>query len=201
MLGVAVEKNGFVVTDLRGLNAKVTRGSARAMNRAATSGRAVMARAIAEDTGLKVGDIKAVLPIRTASPAQLEASVRSSLARIALSKFKAQAAKKGGVSYAFGNSGRRTIPTAFIARVKAGSKVNPLPDSEASFHVGVFVRRAKKRLPIDELAGPSLGHVFIRCQAAGLAQMNAAYETAFQHEFNRIMGGASDSEESDAGAD
>ena len=43
-------------------------------------------------------------------------------------------------------------------------------------HVGVFKRRGKPRHPIDELFGASIGHVFIKHQAAGITQMRATFQ-------------------------
>ena len=173
-------RNADVVTaDLAGVSAKAMRGSIRAMNRAIASGRTAMTRDIARDTGLKVGDVKDALPIREASLARAEAAFGAGLKRIPLIYFKARGpepsrGKGRGVSYAL-TGGRNRVADAFISTMKSG-------------HRGVFKRKAGPRLPIQELYGPSLGHVFAKYRPVGLARTREAFDVAFAHEWERAMG-------------
>jgi hypothetical protein len=122
------------------------------------------------------------------------ARMATSLKRIPLIKFGARGpepsrGKGRGVSYKLGGQGKQRVPNAFIATMPSG-------------HRGVFVRamgahgplqgslarlaKSGGRLPIRELAGPSLGHVFARYrpEAQGIAaeffDRNFARELKFQ---------------------
>jgi hypothetical protein len=158
---------------LREYPKRATRALVRAMNRALTSGRTVMVQRIAADTGLKSGDIRKAITLREASSQRLEARLGIGLKRIPLISFNArgQEPSRGrgrGVSYRLrGGAGR--IPNAFIATMRSG-------------HRGVFVRSAKARLPIRELFGPSLGHVFARYRPEAIARIQEAFATNFASE-------------------
>lgn len=151
------------------------RAIVRALNRALTSGQTAMVKAMAADTGLKSGDIKKALRQRKATADQPTAVLGASTKRLPLYAFKARQTKTG-VSYRL-SSGRGQAPHAFIATMPTG-------------HVGVFARRLKARLPIKELLGPSLGHVFIKYQAVGLARMQEAFSANIAHEIDYAMGQA-----------
>jgi len=177
-MNITVENTDAIVADLGGLSYKAMRGAVRAMNRAIASGRTAMVREIARDTGLKAGDVRDALPIRDATIERAEAAFRAGLTRIPLIYFKAKApepsrGKGRGVSYALTGS-RNRIPNAFIATMRSG-------------HRGVFARKATKRLPIAELYGPSLGHVFAKYRPLGLARTREAFDTAFAHELDRLL--------------
>jgi hypothetical protein len=176
---IAVEVNaGAVIADLKGLGSKVMKAAVRSMNRAIQSGKTEMKRAIASDTGLRAGDVADALPLRLATTARAEAAFAATLKRIPLIYFKARGpepsrGKGRGVSYALTGS-RNRVPNAFIAAMKSG-------------HRGVFARKGTKRLPIIELYGPSLGHVFRKFRPMGLARTKEAFDTAFAHELKRLM--------------
>jgi hypothetical protein len=176
---IELRNTDTVIADLAGVSAKAMRGAIRAMNRAIASGRTAMTRDIARDTGLKVGDVKDALPIREASLARAQASFGAGLKRIPLIYFKAKGpepsrGKGRGVSYALTGS-RNRIPDAFLATMTSG-------------HRGVFKRTGPTRLPIQELYGPSLGHVFAKYRPVGLARTREAFDVAFTHEWDRAMG-------------
>ena len=172
-MNLEVRNTDVVTADLAGVSAKAMRGAIRAMNRAIASGRTAMVREIARDTGVKVGDVRDAMPIREASLSVAQASFGAGLKRIPLIYFKARATRRG-VTYAFTGS-RNRIPNAFLATMKSG-------------HQGVFARKTAKRLPIVELFGPSLGHVFAKYRPMGLARTKDAFDTAFAHEWERAMG-------------
>jgi hypothetical protein len=158
---------------------RATTAIVRAINRALGSGRTAMVKAIAADTGLKSGVVREAFKIREATFGNPEGRLATSLKRIPLIDFNAKATRRG-VSYRL-RGGRGRHPNAFIRRMTSG-------------HEGVFVRTGRARLPIRELFGPSLGHVFAKYRPAGIARMREAFATNFAHE----MGWA---KAQDAGAD
>lgn len=148
---------------------RVQRGIVRSLNRAIKSGQTVMVRAIAQDTGLKSGDVRNAMRLKLASVASPEASLGTSLARIPLIDFGAKQTRRG-VTYKL-QGGRSRIENAFIATMGSG-------------HVGVFARASKARLPIKELFGPSLGHVFGKFRPMGIARVDEVLMTNLDHELD-----------------
>jgi hypothetical protein len=178
---ISIEVNDkAVIADLTGYSAKITRVAVRSLNRAIQSGKTAMTRDIARDTGLKVGDIKDAMPVVQATRERLMAVFGATLKRIGLIHFKARGPEPSrgrgrGVSYGL-PGGRSRVADAFIAKMASG-------------HPGVFKRTGRARLPIVELYGPSLGHVFQKYRPAGLARTREAFETAFDHELARLTTG------------
>ena len=158
---------------LREYPKRATRATVRAMNRAITSGRALMVQRIAADTGLKSGDVRKAMTLRNATAQRLEARLGVGLKRIPLEAFNAQGpfpsrGKGRGVSYRL-RGGRGRIANAFLAQMRSG-------------HRGVFVRSGKTRLPIRELFGPSLGHVFAKYRPEGIERAREAFVTNWRSE-------------------
>jgi hypothetical protein len=132
-----------------------------------------MVSAVAGETGLRSRDVRDAIALREASLAKPEASIAASLKRIPLEKFNAKGPQPSrgrgrGVSYRIGPRAGR-LPRAFIAKMPSG-------------HVGVFERRTKKRLQIDERFGPSLGHIFSKHRQAGIDRALESFHKNFQHE-------------------
>lgn len=172
---------------IRQLKAKAPAAIARALNRSIASGKTVMVRAIAQDMGLKQADIRDKVLITPATPQRLVAQLAASRKKIPLIDFGAKGPMpsrgqgKGVTARNPGGAGR--YPHAFIATVGTGR------------HTGVFERRAGAnrhskqprfgQLPIRELFGPSLGHVFDKYRPMGLARAeeqlvkNVAHELRF----------------------
>jgi hypothetical protein len=145
---------------IKKLGARATPAIVRSLNRAAVSTRTLMASAISKDMGLKVGDVREALRIDQATPSNHRAYVKAPLKRIPLIKFGARGPEPSmgrgrGVT---AKTKAKRYPHAFIATVGKGR------------HRGVFERKTKKRLPIKELFGPSIGHVFEKHKAAGAAR-------------------------------
>ena len=164
-------------TDLEQLPSRLQRAMVRSLNRGITSGRAFMVAEIARDTGLRAKDVREAIRIRHATAQSPEARLSASTKRLPLMKFRAKALKRGGVSYRLpGSRGRH--PNAFIARMPTG-------------HEGVFVRKTRRRLPIRELFGPSIGGVFARYRQAALARATDSFHKNLDHEltFARSRGG------------
>lgn len=139
------------------------RAIARALNRSIASARTAVASPIAKDMGLKVGDVRDALKIREAVPSdgRMVATLYASKTRIPLIDFGATGpepsrGKGRGISSRM-RGGARRYPHAFFATVGNG-------------HRGIFERKTKARLPIRELRGPSIVHVFAKYAAVGLAR-------------------------------
>lgn len=155
---------------------------ARALNRTATSVRAVLAREIAGDIGLRVGTVRDELKIRTASADRPEAAIAVSGARIPLEDFKATgripSRGRGTVSARIGGA-RKQYPGAFRAQFRSGHK--------AVFRrVRASVRKSAgawaKNLPITELFGPSLPQVFGKKVPTTIAQGEQILVKNLEHE-------------------
>ena len=179
-MNITVQGADAVVADLTGFHSKVNKGAVRALNRALTAGRTAMARDIASDTGIGVRDVTKALSERKATIDRAEAAFGATIRRIPLIYFKARQTATGVTAKLTGGAGR--YPSAFIARMRSG-------------HEGVFRRkyvgsigtRMTKRLPIVELFGPSLGHVFAKHRPAALARTQEAFHAAFAHELDRLI--------------
>jgi hypothetical protein len=134
---------------------------ARALNRSAASAKTAMVRVIAEDLGLKVGDVRDHVIVRDAKPEQLRATFYASAKRIPLIDFRAKGPEpsrgkgRGVTAKLAGGQGR--YPRAFISTMKSG-------------HRGVFQRTGKARLPVTELHGPSIRHTFVKHVQVGIAR-------------------------------
>jgi len=164
---------------------KAQRALLRAMNRSIASGRTVMVREIARDTGLKSKDVRAALVMREAFANRPEASLAAKLKRLPLIDFRARGpepsrGKGRGVTYRL-QGGKGRVENAFIATMK-------------SEHRGVFKRAGEARLGIVELKGPSLGHVFAKYRPLGLARVQEVFDKNFAHEAGFIQTGAADAE-------
>ena len=183
---------GFSVrVDLRGLqlalaNVKngVPRAATRAINRTLVTVRAEAAREIAADIGVPVRQVTPSLPITKATFTTLTgAIVIDDKRRIPLGELNPQGpepsrGKGQGVSYSLGGS-RRRIPTAFLATMKSG-------------HRGVFKRKGTKRLPIQELFGPSIQRVAAKRTILDAVKRLGAATLAknLQHEVSFLLTGA-----------
>ncbi len=146
---------------------KAQRASVRALNKAAKSGKTLLGRKIAKDMGLKVGDVSRGISVRRATPTTFCVILGASLKRIPIIQFKAKSTKRG-VSYRAGSK-RKKLAGAFIATMPAG-------------HTGVFKRKGAGRLPITELRGPSIGHVFLKYSDEALARAQEQFPKDLAHE-------------------
>ena len=131
---------------------------AHAVNRSAGTARTAMSRAISADMRLKVGTVRERIRIQEATTQRHSATLFASAKRIPIYEFGAKGpypsrGRGRGVS-ARTTTGR--YPRAFIARMASG-------------HKGVFERTGKARLPIRELFGASIAHVFTKLRPVGIA--------------------------------
>ena len=149
---------------------------ARALNRAAVSGKAAMAAAIVKDTGIAAKNVNREIKLEKATRTKPIAAVVTEGRRIPLIAFQARgdesirgkkkSKRARGVSWRSPRgAGRPREPHAFIATVrgKTGMEGN---------HRGVFIvktakirsrkgmKRGSPQLPILELQGPSVQEIF-----------------------------------------
>jgi len=163
---------------------RTERAVMRSLNRAIASAKTLMASLVAKDMGLKVSVAKDAITLREATPARLEARIGASLKRLPLIKFNAKGpipsrGQGRGVTYRIGARGRSRVETGFIATMRNG-------------HQGVFRRLTKARLPIVELRGPSIGHVFDAHRTEVTEKAIATFNERLGHEmaFAATEGGA-----------
>jgi hypothetical protein len=163
---VSIERFAFELgqlrKDLEEIGSQADAVMARALNRAIVSGRTAMTRAIVADTGLQSRYVSREIKVDRAQRRNPVAAIEIAGRRIPLIAFSARGPEPSrgrgrGVSYRL-PTGRGRVPDAFIATVGAGG------------HRGVFRRKPgargrgprpmRSQLPIFELRGPSLPHVF-----------------------------------------
>ena|SRR3990172_2558910 len=152
---------GTLKRDLEALGAQAPLVMARALNRAILSGQTAMVKTIGADTGIAAKNIKREIRIDKAQRTRPVAAIEIVGRRIPLIAFSARGPEPSrgrgrGVSYRL-PGGRGRISNAFIATMKSG-------------HRGVFRRKpgarrhgeppTRPQLPIFELRGPSIPHVF-----------------------------------------
>lgn len=163
---------------------------ARVINRTSTSVKAVMAREMARDLGLPVSPIKDELRVRLAIPeaSDIRAQISVSGARIPLARdseslhFRASgplpSRGRGTVSARIRGT-RQRYDGAFLAKMRSG-------------HIGAFRRIAQStrkspgawgpNLPIVQLTGPSLPHVFEKYLPVGIARGEEQLIKNLEHE-------------------
>jgi len=153
----------------------VAKVASRAINKTATFGRTRIVRGLARALVVKQTVLKARhVTLRRASLRRLWATITTKgRRRIPLIDFKARQTKRG-VSYKIGKNARGKITSAFIASMKSG-------------HRGVFARRGKTRLRIDERFGPSVMGVFERALHDGREIIREA-NTRLASEMERQVG-------------
>lgn len=174
MVSLTIDLNAeAAVKALRLAPKRVERATMRALNRALKSGRAEMARLVAKDMGMKVGDAKEAVLAREATPSRLSASLQASKKRRPLKDFKAKQTGRG-VTFVGQGGKRQLVPGAFLSGVQTGHV--------GTKHDGVFMRRTKKRLPIQELYGVSIGHIFEKHRDAVTQVIREAFEKNLAHE-------------------
>ena len=156
----------------RRLQSRFPQVASRAINRSATSARVVMVREVATDMGLRQGDVKPAITTTNATPSRLHAEVVATGKRIPLIKFNARDKYPRGVVARL-QGGRGTYPDAFVRTMRSG-------------HVGVFKRRQAARLPIVELHGPSVVHVFEKKMPLGAARASEQLIKNLAHEMSRL---------------
>jgi len=175
---VTIEGVRLVADEFESYPRRAQSAVVRALNRGMTAGRTLMARAIAKDTTLKVGDVTKGMRQHKATSNHPVAELASGLTRIPLLAFNARQTSRG-VTYRLGSKSRGRLPHAFIATMPTG-------------HRGVFMRtgrpskRNPKREAISERRGPSLGHVFAQYRGSALERAEAVFTSTLDHELSRL---------------
>lgn len=177
---VTVEGVRLVADEFEGYPRRAQSAIVRALNRGGDAGRTFMARAIAKDVGMKVGDVTKALRHRKASANDPAVEIAAGFKRIPLMAFGAKGpypslGRGRGVSYRMGTGNPRSrVASAFIVKLRSG-------------HEGVFIRKTRKRLPIVQLFGPSLGKVFGKYRPDGQARAVEAFTITLDHELDRLQ--------------
>lgn len=147
------------------------RAVTRAMNYAIRKAQTEAARAITRDVpGIKQRRVRDAMRLKLARANQWTAAVSARGARIPIIDLAARQTQRG-VTYRT-KQGRRLIPGAFLATMRSG-------------HRGAFKRAGKRRLPIQELHGPSIPRVFIQRHIE--AEIDRAAQAAWGKEIARQM--------------
>ncbi|WP_065755226.1 hypothetical protein [Bradyrhizobium paxllaeri] len=111
----------------------------RALNWVGNKARTAAGRALAEQTGLRYGKVRAEIRTYPSRPTDLEYSIGVSGRPLGLKDFGARQVRAGVSAAPWAT--RRVFPHTFIVDKLGGQ---------------VFVRESKKRLPIRKLWGPAL---------------------------------------------
>ena len=132
---------------LKGIPGAMPTVMSRGINRTAGPALTQIIREMAASLNLKSKAIREKVDLKKATRSRWTATIKLSGRRIALKEFGARQTRRG-VSYKIQKSGaKQQIESAFIATMSSG-------------HTGVFKRKGKSRLPVQELRGPSLGRAF-----------------------------------------
>lgn len=176
---------------IRQLRAKAPAAIARALNRAAASGTTAMIRVISQDTGITQADLKGSTKrnrriwTQEAQPGHETVRVFASLDRIPLMDFGAKGPEpsrgKGRGVTAGLKGGARRYERAFIATMQSGHR-GVFRRKERGQFVKVLGRLAR-RLPIKELFGPSIAHVWTKHAAVGQQRAQEQLVKNLQSEF------------------
>ncbi|HUH20455.1 MAG TPA: phage tail protein, partial [Gaiellaceae bacterium] len=151
MIEVRATNAAAVDRTLAGVGTKVPLAVMRALNRTITSVQTAAVREMATDLNILQGFVRKGLTLERATLESQRARLYVNAKRIPLIAFRARQTRQG-VTYSLGR-GRGLVRGAFVATMGTG-------------HTGVFRRRTRRRLPIIELSGPSLGRVFAKNRRA-----------------------------------
>jgi Prophage minor tail protein Z (GPZ) len=151
----------------------------RALNRAIQTGQTWTRKRLVADTGIQSKYIGRNLYVTRATWNTLEARLTAKHSRIPLIAYYRRGFRSGrgigGVAYKLG-----TIdPLAFFAEVGKGK------------HRGIFRRRGRARIPIDQLLGPGIPEVIAKklIFEALRGPVREAYEKRIDHEIERALAG------------
>jgi len=137
----------------------------RGINRTARPAKTEIARRLKKELKTDSEQIKKGIILTEATRAHWSAKIGIVKKLIPLIAFRARQTKKG-VTYQIGQQGRKLIKSGFFATMPIKSRgfwTNLFLGADVPSrpgHTGVFKRKGKGRLPIQELFGPSLGVAF-----------------------------------------
>jgi len=165
------------------LPGKAQQAMARAMNRALEGARAAAAKAIRGEYRVSAADVKKTMTLRWATPARLDAEVKSVAPRVALFAFGPKPNEPGtggpgrptlrvGVKRA---GGRKPLKGAFVVRL--GRKLH------------VASRKGAKRSPLEVHFGPAVPQMLhaesVTRQVEAVAQQRL--DARLEHELGRAL--------------
>jgi len=153
-----------------------------ALNRTIEGVRTDVTREVTRTYDIKARDVRAVMKIKKSDIASLRASLSGAGNPIPLINFRVSPNKPGAqkagtaLRVSVKRSGGKVISGAFVAQMKSG-------------HVGVFVRKDKKRLPVQELYGPAVPQMMggDKVQQAVLAGAEDRFPKRLDHEIERLL--------------
>lgn len=146
----------------------------RALNRTATGMKTEVSRQIRSVLNVRAQDVNKRLSIRRAASGERSVEIVIGARGLPLLAFGARQTKKGVSVKVLRRGGRKLVRGAFIAQMKSG-------------HRGVFVRRGKKSLPIDERFGEMPAQTILRPNVIAdvTEKARARFERELAHELAR----------------
>lgn len=153
----------------------------RAINRAAHVAKAQATRSVRQNYNIKHGDVSKTIKVKTASPADLAASISSVGSPLKLMTFRVTPSspkKVKQVTVGVKKGSRKRIKGAFVTEMNSG-------------HVNVFTRVSTSRLPIRGHYGPSVPQMIGNESVVSVVEDKAYNELdkRLNHEINRLIGG------------
>lgn len=173
-IGMRVTHNlGDAAGLLRNLDKLERKAAISALNRTAQQVKTAANRKIREKYSFQARVVAQSLKVARSQFARLEVSVISEGKRIRVIDASARQTPRG-VTVLIGKQ-RKLITSAFIATMKSG-------------HVGVFSRRTKKRLPIDEIYTIAIAEAFGSEAVTATMRLKAeeVFIPRFEHELGRL---------------
>ena len=169
---------------LRNAPAQVNVAAARAINRAAYAARTQAGRSVRETYTVKHKDVISTIRLhKKATPADLNAEIRSRGSTLKLMKFKVtpsspQPKRKRPIKVSVKKGSNKTIKNGFVARMSNG-------------HMNVFTRTTKKRFPIRGHYGPSVPQMLGNESVTRFVERkaNEVLDNRLEHEINRLLRG------------
>lgn len=138
---------------LKGVARNLDKAQASAANRSAKSTVSFFSKETRKEVNVKSSALKKQIWIRRAKPANLVSTINISGRHLSLISMGARQNRRGVTVRRLKTGGRTVLKSAFVATMPSG-------------HVGVFRRKGKARLPIQEQFGPSVISLWSRRQEA-----------------------------------
>jgi len=168
MLTIKINRS-TIINSLKKINDISKKAEKRATKRLAQTIISEFAKEIRKDYAIKSYALKKDIKIIQGEETRIIAKGRRG---IPLSRFLHYQTSKGVSFIVSYKKGRRLMKSAFIATMKSG-------------HTGIFMRKTKKRLPIEEKFGPDLRLMLINPRLMRLYNniIKTKYNDLYQREF------------------
>lgn len=142
----------------------------RALNKTIKPVEVLAVRAMAKDLRITQKNVRQAVKLHRATWSNRRAVIHVTGRRLPIMDIGARQTRRG-VTYKGRGGGRKLIPGSFITTMLSG-------------HQGVFKRMGKSRLPILELHGASIPHVFIQTHLQNALDRKAAegWDKNIKHE-------------------